>query len=277
MRGRCEKRQSTLGLGSRTEWKEMTKGIWKEKDWLWGDKREICVLFHYSPWSRNILGGSPRDGRAFLFFLFFSWILFFPCGFLQTSCCIAPSLSLPPFFYPPFSLVSTLRWKLEMIITRPFAFKSKGTTEPGVLWSSCMWLDKLDDNYMDSQKHVLYKWHVGSPWHFQTLCSPLRAHAVRKKKRHRPRGTDPWLCFNCARAWRRPTKISDIRKFEIHLILITDAPSGAVKRSSLPPRPCTLHGKQRLPMLKFSPTLTWVVRLKNQVRNRLTLYSVCPS
>lgn len=58
--------------------REMIKGIWSERDGWRGDKRKICVLFHYSLWSGDILGGSQRDGRALLYFLFFFfWILFF--------------------------------------------------------------------------------------------------------------------------------------------------------------------------------------------------------
>lgn len=73
-----------------------------------GDKREICVLFHYSLWSGDILRGSQIDGRAFLFVLFFSWISF-SLRFLQTrllrfSLAVSPSLPSSissPRLFPP--------------------------------------------------------------------------------------------------------------------------------------------------------------------------------
>lgn len=86
--GVVERERALVGLRSRTEWRERERcGGW--------DKTEICVLFQYSLWSGDILGGSQRDGRAFLFFLFFSWILFF-LRFFQTNCFIFPSLCFSP-------------------------------------------------------------------------------------------------------------------------------------------------------------------------------------
>ncbi len=50
--------------------REMIKGIWSERDGG-GGKRKICVLFHYSLWFGDILGGSQRDGRTIFYFLLF--------------------------------------------------------------------------------------------------------------------------------------------------------------------------------------------------------------
>lgn len=83
-----------------------------------GDKREICVLFHYSLWSSDILGGSQRAGRAFSFPPFVGFVFFF----------LAVSPNQPLHFTPPssfplpslLSLVSTSRWKFDIILICPF-------------------------------------------------------------------------------------------------------------------------------------------------------------
>lgn len=96
MRRKCGKRQSThWSLESDWMEREMTKGIWRERDGWRGDRREICVLFCYSLWSGDILGGSQRYGRAFLFVFFLDFS--FSLWFLQTNCFISPSPSPSPF------------------------------------------------------------------------------------------------------------------------------------------------------------------------------------
>lgn len=101
--GDMEWERALTGLRSRTEWKERwQRGYGERERWVEGGRREICVLFHYSLWSGDILGGSQRDGRAFLFFLFFSWILFFlvvsPNQLLHFSLSASPSHLLSLLF-----------------------------------------------------------------------------------------------------------------------------------------------------------------------------------
>lgn len=87
-----------------------------------GGKGEICVLFHCSLWSLDILG-EVRE-MVELVFRFCSFPGFcFSLWFLQTDFSIlayflSPSRSLP-LLRLPFSLVSAPRWKLSSVALLP--------------------------------------------------------------------------------------------------------------------------------------------------------------
>jgi len=83
---------------------------------------------------------------------------------------------------------------------------------------------------LNQPPYFLSMQHVVLLWCFQTLCLPLRAGAVKK---HWFWGINSWLCFNCARAWQRLTKMCP--KFWSAIVGM----SGAVERSSLHPVHCT--------------------------------------
>lgn len=101
----------------------------RERDMGGGGTREICVLFHYSLWSGDILGGSKKDGRAFLFFLFFSWILFFLL--VSPNQLFHFSLPLPhlSFLFLSVLLLYTLRWKFEIFLTLKFMYEIRNNID----------------------------------------------------------------------------------------------------------------------------------------------------
>lgn len=106
---------SGVGLNGKRD----DKGDMERERWVEGEsKREICVLFHYSLWS--VISWEEVREMVGLFFLFFSWISFFFAVSPNQLLHFSLSLTLPPLF-PLLSLVSTLKWKFKIVLTRPFA------------------------------------------------------------------------------------------------------------------------------------------------------------
>lgn len=130
--------ESELSLvsGVRLNGKKDDKGDMKKERDGWRGVGERFVCFFTTLCGLVISWEEVRDGRAFLFFLFFSWILFFlvvsPNQLLHFSLSASPSHLLSLLFLS-LSLVSALRWKFEIILTRPFCLDGKETTEPIVL------------------------------------------------------------------------------------------------------------------------------------------------
>lgn len=91
-----ERDRALAGLQRQTEQKERQQMGYEEI--------EFCVLFHCSLWCGDILGGSGRDGGAFLFrFVLYTGFIF-PFTFSKPRAlflcpCLQP-LS-PPFLHPP--------------------------------------------------------------------------------------------------------------------------------------------------------------------------------
>lgn len=131
----------------------MTKGIWRERWVEGGQERDLCAfsLFSVVWWYPG--RKSERWSFSFLFVLFLDFV--FPCGFSKPT---APSL--PPLFYLLFSLVSTPRWKFEIILTCPFALMEKEQ------------LNKLlsEVHVWNGRKYRFYVWIEGRKLSWFTRC-----------------------------------------------------------------------------------------------------------
>lgn len=76
----------------------------RDNKWDMEREREFCVLFHCSLWCGDILGGSGRDGGAFLFRFELYTGFIFPFTFSKpTALFLCPCLQPlpPPFLHPP--------------------------------------------------------------------------------------------------------------------------------------------------------------------------------
>ena len=107
----------------------------KERDgWRGAGERFVCF---FTTLCGLVISWEEVREMVGLFFSFCSFLGFcFSLWFLQTNCSISPCLPLPPIFYLfsfYLSLVSALRWKFEIILTRPFCLDGKETAEPTAL------------------------------------------------------------------------------------------------------------------------------------------------